>query len=431
MKRIKYDELPPGFFSMGGYEDAVAAKVRSIVDQVKKGGDEAVRGFTRIYDGVDLERLHIDFREIELGLSRVSRALLSAMEEAASNIRSFAERQKRQYEDFDFELKRGVLVGQRIVAIDRVGIYVPGGRCPLFSSLLMAAVPARVAGVKEIVACSPPRKDGSLPEAFLAAASLAGVDEIYRAGGAQAIAAMAFGTSSLRRVDKIVGPGNVYVNAAKRLVYGDTGIDFIAGPTEILIIADSAANPSFVAADLISQAEHDVAARAILATDSRLLADAVELEIEKQLDRLETAGVARKSLDSNGLIVNVDNLAEAVELANRMAPEHLELQVSNPESLARGVKHFGSLFLGAFSGEALGDYSSGLNHILPTAGAASYTGGLSVRDFLKIQTILRVDERGIAAIGPAACNLANAEGLPGHASSVLVRLRPDSFVPGR
>lgn len=431
MRRIKYEDLPEDFFLRGGGEDAAAARVREIVTQVRKRGDEAVREFTRLYDGVDVECLRIGGREIEIGRSRVSAALLSAMEKSAANIRRFAERQRRQYQDFDDELETGVFTGQRIAAIDRVGIYVPGGRYPLFSSVLMAAIPARVAGVNEIIACSPPRKDGRLPEAFLAAVSLAGVDEIYRVGGAQAIAAMAFGTASLRRVDKIVGPGNAYVSAAKRLVYGDTGIDFVAGPTEILIIADRGAHPSFVAADLIAQAEHDADARAVLATDSTALADAVALEIEAQLDQLETMGVARISLDSNGLIIIVGNLADAVDLANRMAPEHLELQVTDPRILARGLKHYGTLFLGAFSAEALGDYSSGLNHILPTGAAARYTGGLSVLDFLKIQTVLRVDGKGIAAIGPAACRLAEAEGLPGHARSLLVRLGIDGPAPDR
>jgi histidinol dehydrogenase len=431
MKRINYDELPPGFFSRGADEDVAAARVREIVARVKERGDEAVREFTRILDGVDLDRPLIGSREIELGPSRVSAAVLSAMEKAVSNIRCFAGRQMRQYEDFDDELETGVFVGQRIVPIDRVGIYVPGGRYPLFSSLLMAAVPARVAGVKEVVVCSPPRRDGSLPEAVLAAASLAGVDEIYMVGGAQAIAAMAFGTASLRRVDKIVGPGNVYVSAAKRLVCGNTGIDFVAGPTEILIIADGGANPSFVAADLIAQAEHDADARAVLATDSTALADAVALEIEAQLARLETAAVARTSLESNGLIIHLDDLADGAELANRMAPEHLELQIDKPEWLAGKLKHYGSLFLGALSAEALGDYSSGLNHILPTGAAARFRGGLNVGDFIKIQTVLRVEATGIAAIGPAACSLAEAEGLPGHARSLLVRLGIEDPAPDR
>jgi histidinol dehydrogenase len=285
----------------------------------------------------------------------------------------------------------------------------------------MGALPAAVAGVKEIAVCTPPGPGGKIPPAVLSAAKLCGVDEVFRVGGAQAVAAMAYGTESIPKVDKIVGPGNAYVTAAKRCVYGDVGIDFVAGPTELMVIADRTATPAFIAADLIAQAEHDVRATAILVTNSEELAEKVEGKVYEFLEKVRTGAVARESLEARGTVVLVSSMDQAVELANERAPEHLELFTADAEHLAKRLRNFGSLFIGGWAAEALGDYSSGLNHILPTQGAARYTGGLGVRDFLKVQTTLRVDEKGLEAAGQPASILARVEGLDGHALSVEVR----------
>jgi histidinol dehydrogenase len=345
------------------------------------------------------------------------------MKRAAFYLRRFAGRQLRAYKDFEFEIEKGVFVGQRITPVARLGIYVPGGRFPLFSSLLMAAVPAGVAGVKDMLVCTPPARDGSIPPAVLAAASLARVRNVFKVGGAQAIAAMAWGTATIPRVDKIVGPGNIYVNSAKRLLYGQVGVDFIAGPTEILIIAQAGANAAFIAADLIAQAEHDPEAKARIATDSAELAAQIRRALRNHLEDPKVSDVARRLLASRELVLKVKNMDEAVEFANRQAPEHLELCVKNPEGLVPRLTAFGSLAVGGLTSPVLEDYASGLNHILPTNSAARYAGGLSVRDFLKIQTTLRVVAEGLRRIGPLARRLAAEEGLAGHESAIAVRLK--------
>jgi len=345
------------------------------------------------------------------------------MREAAENIRRFALCQMSALADFEVEIRPGVFAGQAVIPLARAGIYVPGGRYPLVSTLLMTAIPASTAGVREIVVCTPPGPDGAVPTAILAAAELCGIREVFRVGGAHAIAAMAYGTESIRRADKIVGPGNDYVTAAKRAVAGDVGIDFAAGPTELLVLADRSANALFIAADLVAQAEHDVRATAMLITDSEDLASRVESEVGRLLGKVRTAKVARESLEKQGIIVVVDSMEEALALADARAPEHLELFAADAKSLAGTLRNYGSLFVGERSPEVLGDYSSGLNHVLPTRGAARYTGGLSVRDFLKVQTVLRVEGDGLSAIGPAAVSLARAEGLDGHALAVEVRMR--------
>jgi histidinol dehydrogenase len=395
--------------------------VGRIIAEVKKRGDAALREFTLRFDKAAINSLRVEKEKIDQAASKISPELSSAMCEAAENIRRFAQAQLETLRDFEIEVRPGVFAGQVIVPIERIGVYAPGGRYPLFSSLLMGALPARVAGVREIAVCTPPGPDGDIPPAVLAAAGLCGIDEIYRVGGAQAVAAMAYGTESIRKVDKIVGPGNAYVTAAKRRVYGDVGVDLIAGPTELLVIADLSANPSFIAADLIAQAEHDVRAMAILMTDSEELAEKVELKVEEYLGKIKTAEVARESLEARGAVVLVPSISEALELADERAPEHLELFTSDAERQAKRLRNFGSLFIGEGAAEVLGDYTSGLNHILPTRGAARFTGGLGVRDFLKVQTTLRVKEKGLAAIGPAALTLAEAEGLEGHALSIKVR----------
>ncbi len=401
----------------------IDSRVARIIEDVRKNGDAALRKYTRRFDGLDLRSLRTGSAEWDSALARVRRPLLADLKRAASYLRRFARRQLRAFKDFEFEIERGVFVGQRVTPVGRLGIYVPGGRFPLFSSLLMAAVPAGVAGVKDIFVCTPPARDGTIPAAVLAAARLAGVRGVFKVGGAQAIAAMAWGTATVPRVDKIVGPGNVYVNSAKRLLYGRVGVDFIAGPTEILILAQDGANADFIASDLIAQAEHDPAAQARVVTDSGRLAARIFGALGEQLADPKTRGVVRRLLASRDLVLRVKDMGEAVETANRRAPEHLELCVKNPEELIPRLTAFGSLAVGGLSSAVLEDYATGLNHILPTESAARYTGGLSVRDFLKCQTTLRVSEDGLRRIGPLARRLAEEEGLPGHAKAVALRLR--------
>jgi histidinol dehydrogenase len=404
---------------------AVVKKVRRIISEVRCRGDEAVKEYTRLFDRVELSSLRVRESELKQAARQINPELKKAIRTAVDNLYFFSEKQLavlKKLNRLRVEIKPGVRASQKLIPINRIGIYVPGGRYPLISSLIMAAVPARVVGVKEIVVCSPPGKDGRLPPAILYVAEKLKIEEVYSMGGAQAVAALACGTQSIKQVDKIVGPGNVYVTAAKKEIFGVVGVDFIAGPTELLIIADGEAKPELVAADLIAQAEHDLLARPWLITESYKLAEAVRVELRKQLKELPTARIAARSLEEQGLIIMVDGLEKAVELANEIAPEHLILMVKKPARWVGQLRNFGSLFVGELSTEALGDYSSGLNHILPTGRAARYTGGLSVKDFLKFQTVLEVSEKGLEEIGPAAMCLAEAEGLFGHAASVRRRL---------
>jgi len=420
MKRMSAEEFRKSIREKSEFGDMGA--VRDIVAGVRAGGDAALREFTRRFDRARIEAIGVDPDTIGRAARQADPDLVAAMREAAENIRRFAEAQAASIRNFEIEIRPGVFAGQAVFPLERAGVYVPGGRYPLVSTLLMGAIPAAVAGVREIAVCTPPDASGVVPEAILAAADLCGIREVYRIGGAQAVAAMAYGTESVRRVDKIVGPGNDYVTAAKKLVSGDVGIDFAAGPTELLVVADGTANPRFVAADLIAQAEHDVRATAMLITDSEDLAAAVERQIEWLLGEVRTEKTARRSLNERGLIVVVSGMEEALALADERAPEHLELIAADAKRLAGKPRNFGSLFVGERSAEVLGDYSSGLNHVLPTQGAARWTGGLSVRDFLKIQTFLRVEEGGLTAIGPAAIELARAEGLDGHALAARLRM---------
>ncbi|MFP4081135.1 MAG: histidinol dehydrogenase [Candidatus Aminicenantes bacterium] len=421
MRKTKINQWEPEVFDQLEFKNM--RDVQEIIKEVRKKKDEALKKFTLHYDHVKIDRFKVEKDEIRSAWSMVSQGLILCMEKAARNLRKFSEKQRETFRDFDFEIEPGVLVGQKAIPVKRVGIYVPGGRYPLISSLIMASIPARVAGVEQIMVCSPPSPGGKIHPAILAAARICEVDEIYKVGGVQAIAAMAYGTQSIRRVDKIVGPGNKYVNAAKRIVYGQVGIDFIAGPTELLIIADKDANPSFLAADLIAQAEHDVNAVPMMATDSDELASAVQDEIKKQLCPLKTAEVARKSLQKNGILLILNSMDEAVEFANRRAPEHLQLSLNDAHSFLHRFKNYGSLFIGEYSPEGLGDYISGLNHILPTNYASRYTGGLGVRNFIKTQTLLKVNKKGLLKIGPAAGSMAEAEGLEGHAHSIRIRMK--------
>lgn len=421
MKHMKIDQLDEDFFDYSEFESL--SEVQEIIAKVKKRGDEALKKFTFQFDRVKTDCLEVEKTEFRHAYSLAGKELVSNIERAANNLKKFSKKQLKAFRNFEYEIEPGVFVAQKIFPIERVGVYVPGGRYPLISSLIMGVVPAKIAGVEEVVVCSPPSYRGSIHPAILVAADITGVDEIYKVGGIQAIAAMAFGTQSIKKVDKIVGPGNIHVNAAKKLVYGRVGIDFIAGPTEILIIADKGANPSFLAADLIAQAEHDVKAKPILITDSDELTRAVLVEIEKQLKNLKNSTISTDSLEHNGLLLVADSMDEAIGIANRMAPEHLYLYTKNTESLLPKLRNYGSLFIGEYSAEVLGDYCSGLNHILPTNFASRYSGGLSVKDFIKLQTALSVNKEGFLKIGPVAMSMANMEGLEGHVNSVEVRMK--------
>lgn len=400
-------------------EDAV----RRILEDVREHGDSAVLSYVRRFDWPNADSLVVPEADIDSAYSQVTDSLLDAIKSAAENIRRFHERQIRT-SWFD-ESQDGKLLGQIILPLERVGVLAPGFQAPLPSSVLMGAVPAKVAGVKEVVLCTPPRCDGSIHPAMAVAAREAGVDTIYRIGGAHGVAALAYGTESVRSVDKIVGPGSLYVTMAKRFVFGAVGIDMLAGPSEILILADESANPRFIAADLLSQAEHDEHARSILITTSSDLADAVRTEVERQIEDLTRSETARRSLSDNGAIIVVGSLREGIDLVNRAAPEHLELAVSDPRSLLDSIRNAGAIFLGEQTPEPIGDYIAGPNHTLPTSGTARFASPLNVDDFMKKSSVLMYSHDALVADAPAALELAQAEGLNAHANAIRVRLEGD------
>ncbi|MFC7333158.1 histidinol dehydrogenase [Rhodocista pekingensis] len=402
-------------------QEDVNAAVAAILADVRARGDAAVIEYTRRWDRQDLtpETLRITAAEIDAAVARCDAATLAALHEAAARIEAFHRRQ--QPETLSFTDAQGVRLGARWTPVGAVGIYVPGGTAAYPSSVLMNAMPARVAGVPRI-AMVVPTPDGVLNPLVLAAARAAGVTEIYRVGGAQAVAALAYGTHTVAPVDKIVGPGNAYVAAAKRQVFGTVGIDMIAGPSEILVVADRENDPAWIAADLLSQAEHDESSQAILLTDDAAFADAVARAVEAHLATLPRARIAAASWQAHGAIVVLRDLAEAPALVDRLAPEHLELAVADPDALAARVRNAGAIFLGRHTPEAIGDYVAGPNHVLPTARSARFSSGLNVLDFMKRTTLVGCDAGSLAAIGPAAVTLARAEGLEAHALSVAIRL---------
>ena len=409
----------------------VEAGVRAIVEDVRVRGDEAVVELTNRFDGRDVA----DCAELELPAARAAGALVSidprvreALEAAAARIRAFHERQKS--ESWSHAEDDGTVLGQRVIPLDRAGIYVPGGRAAYPSSVLMNAIPARVAGVGEVVMAVPAPR-GKLDPAVLAAARLAGVDRIWTIGGAQAIAALAWGTESIPAVDKIVGPGNAWVSTAKRLVFGRVGIDSVAGPSEILIIADGTTPPEWVAADLSAQAEHDEDARATLVCPVPAYLDAVGSELEAMVPRFERAAIIRASLERTGALVLVRDLDEAVDVANFMAPEHLELSVAEPAALAERIRHAGAVFLGRHSSEVLGDYCAGPNHVLPTGRSARFSSPLGVYDFQKRMNVIQCSEVAARRLGATAVVLAEAEGLTAHARSAALRMPGRAPVAGR
>ncbi len=399
--------------------------VRRILADVRNRGDEAVLDYTQRFDRIDLTAcgLLISLSERDAHAAAASTSAIAALELAATRIQAFHDRQKPS--DLDYVDEAGVRLGQRWSPVDSVGLYVPGGTTSYPSSVLMNAIPAKVAGVPRVVMVVP-TPDGHINPLVCAAARIAGVEEIYRIGGAQAVAALAYGTTTLIPVDKIVGPGNAYVAAAKRQVFGHVGVDTIAGPSEIVVVADQASDPDWIAADLISQAEHDVAAQAILITDDRSFGQQVARAVDRLLTSLPRVETARASWDRYGAIIVVETIEQAIPLVDSLAPEHLALSVTNPDALAVKVHHAGAIFLGRYTPEAVGDYVGGPNHVLPTARSARFSSGLSVLDFLKRTTLLSCDPVALARLGPAAMTLAMAENLHAHGRSVALRFNDRS-----
>lgn len=395
----------------------VEATVREIIEKVKEEGDEALRAYSEKFDHVVLSELHVSDQVVNEAFDKIDKDVLTALENAKANIESY---HKQQLEGgFEDQPSQGVLRGQLIRPIERVGVYVPGGTAAYPSSVLMNVIPAKIAGVKEIIMITPPQEH--FVPAILVAAKLAGVDKIYQVGGAQGIAALAYGTQTLPKVDKITGPGNIFVATAKKLVYGVVGIDMIAGPSEIGVIADSTANPVYVAADLLSQAEHDVRARAILVTNSAELADAVELEIEKQLQTLPRQAIARPSIENNGRIIIAENVEDMFDLMNKVAPEHLEIAMDKAYDYLDQVQNAGSIFLGHYTSEPIGDYYAGANHVLPTTATSRFSSALGVHDFVKRIQYTQYSKAAVNAAEKDITTLAYAEGLQAHARAIEVR----------
>ena len=421
IKILKYGEVPNSeIFSRVVPEVDVADIVAGIIANVRENGDAALLAYTEKFDKARLTALAVTKEEREEALAAVEPQFLEILKKAAANIRRFHERQVRN--SFILNEENGVVVGQKIIPIDRAGLYVPGGTAAYPSTVLMDAIPAKIAGCREVVMVTPPQANGKVNPVILAAAEVAGIDRIFKVGGAQAIAALAYGTESVPRVDKIVGPGNAFVAEAKKQVFGTVSIDMIAGPSEILVVADRTANPAFVAADLLSQAEHDKLASAVLITNSEALAFAVTLELEKQIPLLPRAEIARASIDKNGKIIVVDSLSVAIDVANELAPEHLELAVDNPFDYLDGIRHAGSIFMGKYCPEALGDYFAGPNHTLPTSGTARFSNPLSVDDFIKKTQYTYYTKEAFSRVARDVAFFAEREGLGAHARSATIRL---------
>ncbi|WP_154663161.1 histidinol dehydrogenase [Bacillus massiliigorillae] len=393
--------------------------VQSIIAAVREQGDTALRHYTKTFDQVDIEQFRVTEAEITAAVAEVDEKMLDIMKEAAENIASFHEKQRRN--TWISTEESGTMLGQKITPLDSVGLYVPGGTAAYPSSVFMNVLPAKVAGVKRIVMVSPPGKDGKLPAFVLAAASIAGVTEIYKVGGAQAIAALAYGTESIESVDKITGPGNIYVALAKREVFGDVDIDMIAGPSEIAVLADETANAAEVAADMLSQAEHDTRASSVLVTNSMKLAEETAMQIEAQLATLPRQEIARQSIEDYGKIVVTETLEEAIEAINEIAPEHLEVLTKDPMSLLGKIRHAGAIFLGRYSSEPVGDYFAGPNHVLPTNGTARFSSPLNVEDFQKKSSIIMYSQADFERNAEKIAAFARLEGLEAHARAIDIR----------
>ena len=434
IKIQKAEEIEDDFFNGRNFGPSIDT-VRQVLEEVRLKKDEALRVYGKKFDNSTLTHFEISHADLENAAKKMQATnpkLYDALCYSRDLALRFAKKQRESFDSFEIELEPGLFTGQKNISVDRAGVYVPAGRFPLLSSVVMTVTPAVAAGVKEIILCTPPRPNPNSDEPYadeniMAAAYICGVTKAFAVGGAQAIAAMAFGTESIPQTDVIVGPGNKYVAEAKKLVYGTVGIDMIAGPTEVFIIADKSANPEWVAADLLAQAEHDIVAQPVLATPDENLAQAVAKEIEKQLEVLPTREIAGQSIANYGRIIITKDLDQAAQIANRKAPEHLELALdegADRDRLVQSVHNYGSLFIGHGAAEVFGDYAAGLNHTLPTSGSARFTGGLSVRVFLKTVTTLRTvtGSKGSEASAQAAGALGDAEGLAGHAKAARLRL---------
>ena len=420
IKILKYGEVENSeIFARVVPKTDVESVVSEIIANVRKNGDKALFEYCEKFDKAKLSSLLVSPKELADAMDKVEPKFVEVLKKAAANIRKFHEKQVRS--GFIINDENGIVMGQKVIPIDRAGLYVPGGTAAYPSTVLMNAIPAKIAGCKEVVMVTPPSADGSINPAILAAANIAGVDKIFKVGGAQAVAALAYGTESVPKVDKIVGPGNAFVAEAKRQVFGQVSIDMIAGPSEILVVADAKSNPKFVAADLLSQAEHDKLASAVLVTDSEELANAVSLELERQIPMLERCEIARCSIDDNGKIIVADDLKKAIEIANEIAPEHLELCVDNPFDYLGEIRHAGSVFMGRSCPEALGDYFSGANHTLPTGGTAKFSSPLSVDDFVKKTQYTYYTEDALSRVANDIDLFAKKEGLTAHAKSATIR----------
>lgn len=424
IKIMKYGEVPNSeIFARSVPKIDVAGTVAEIIKNVRENGDKALFEYCEKFDKAQLSSLAVTKEEIDEALSLVEPEFLEILEKAAKNIRKFHSRQVRN--SFIINDEDGIVIGQKIIPVDRAGLYVPGGTAAYPSTVLMDAIPAKIAGCREVVMVTPPTKDGKVNPVILAAAYVAGIDRIFKVGGAQAIAALAYGTQSIPKVDKIVGPGNAFVAEAKKQVFGVVSIDMIAGPSEILIVADGKSNPAYIAADLLSQAEHDKMASAVLVTDSAELARNVSTELEKQIPLLERREIARESIDVNGKIIVADTLDAAIEIANEIAPEHLELCVDNPFDKLDSIRHAGSIFMGRNCPEALGDYFAGPNHTLPTSGTAKFSSPLSVDDFIKKTQYTYYTKDALKKVAFDVAAFAKKEGLTAHAKSAVIRVEDE------
>ncbi len=421
IKILKYGEVTPDeVFARVEPTVNVTDIVTGIIADVRENGDAALYKYCEKFDGARLSSLIVTEEEIAEAVAAVEPEFLEILKKAAVNIRKFHEKQVRN--SFIINDENGIVMGQKVIPVDRAGLYVPGGTAAYPSTVLMDSIPAKIAGVREVVITTPPGRDGKVNPVILAAAYVAGVDKIVKVGGAQAVAALAYGTESVPKVDKIVGPGNAFVAEAKRQVYGIVSIDMIAGPSEILIVADEKSNPRHLAADLLSQAEHDKLASAVLVTDSMELAEAVSCELEVQIPQLERCEIARASIDNNGKIIVADDLRLAIDIANEIAPEHLELCVDNPFDYLDAIRHAGSIFMGRNCPEALGDYFAGPNHTLPTSGTAKFSSPLSVDDFVKKTQYTYFTRDALDRVARDVEYFAKKEGLTAHAKSAVIRI---------
>ena len=420
IKILKYGEVKTSeIFSRVVPPVDVTSIVADIIDNVKRNGDDALLFYCEKFDGAKLSSMEVSEEEFDEAISKIEPQFIEVLNKAAKNIRKFHEKQVRH--GFIINDEDGIVMGQKVIPVDRAGIYVPGGTAAYPSTVLMNAIPAKIAGCGQIVMVTPPGKYGKVNPAILTAAKIAGVDKVFKVGGAQAVAALAFGTETIPKVDKIVGPGNAFVAEAKRQVFGLVSIDMIAGPSEILVIADKKSNPKFVAADLLSQAEHDKLASAVLVTDSEELAIKVSEELERQIPLLERCEIARKAIDDNGKIIVANDIEEVIEISNEIAPEHLELILDNPFDYLDKIRHAGSIFMGRNCPEALGDYFSGANHTLPTSGTAKFSSPLSVDDFVKKTQYTYYTENALKKVKDDIDLFAKKEGLTAHAKSATIR----------